>query len=393
MNEKWQWIGPNLALRNGRVVGRIRVKGVLRIVASPWQDEAALTRTGQPTKQLLRWLHTWEAQEREDAETRARDPDAAPLGRVPTAEDLIEAYCRIGATRAANTGRLTLGTVRGNASKVRTLWKQAGLSMSQPIDQATPQRIEAWSQSRVEASEDAAAERYACARLVGQAASCWAQWTREPYRRLGLRIPACLDRWPTIEGTAPVYQDPPEPLKRATLAGGAVLELEDQECWLAYALMIWTGMRPGDVRRARWDWFREQASGGPRLQFAPEKTAGRTRGRMVDQIVSPDLWRRMLAARGSDPRETILPAAGAAAALERLNGRMRAWGWTVDRYAKASYELRKLFVSAVYNSRGLAWAAQYSGDNPTTIQTYYCAAYRRDAPSLEIESIIMGSAA
>jgi hypothetical protein len=68
---------------------------------------------------------------------------------------------------------------------------------------------------------------------------------------------------------------------------------------------------------------------------------------------------------------------------------MRLWGWKTP---KASYELRKMFVSAVYNAHGLMWAAAYSGDNPTTIEKYYGAAYRRDAPSLDVAQIVTGMA-
>jgi hypothetical protein len=66
---------------------------------------------------------------------------------------------------------------------------------------------------------------------------------------------------------------------------------------------------------------------------------------------------------------------------------MREWGWDGG---KTVYELRKLFVSAVYNSKSLRDASEYSGDNATTIERFYARSYRRDAPHIDVDAIIAG---
>ena len=75
-------------------------------------------------------------------------------------------------------------------------------------------------------------------------------------------------------------------------------------------------------------------------------------------------------------------ADGRLEALEAVNAAMRSWGWKTE---KLAYELRKLFVSQVYNEHSLAYASEYSGDNATTIEQFYARAYRRDAPEVKAE--------
>jgi hypothetical protein len=76
--------------------------------------------------------------------------------------------------------------------------------------------------------------------------------------------------------------------------------------------------------------------------------------------------------------------------LRELNTWMRGLGWDGE---KASYELRKLAVSAALNAHGIEWASALAGDNPETVRRYYAAMYRRRMPLIDTRATILGATA
>lgn len=381
-------IAKNLCLRNGMVYGKARAGGRNVWKRSPWQGSAALGRANKPTAALLKWRDEWMGDLRTAADRARKDPDAEPAGRIPSWQELIDAYKVVAPRQFATAGSPAPETVHNNVVRLERLLSDIGVARTEPLTAATPQKIEDWVHGIVQHAADDHGARYLAARTLSQARSVWSRWTLEPYRRRGFVVPRALERWPRPSGYAPIYQDPPEELKASTRTGASELETTDPAIWLAFALMRYCGMRPGDAQRARWEWIRKQETGA-RLLFTPHKTRQATRGRMVDQNLSADFWRRLLAARQAcgDTDGFILPGGetGRQRAIDRVNEHMRLWGWQT---AKASYELRKLFVSEIYNWKGIVWAASYSGDNPTTIERYYAAAYRKDAPALDIGEML-----
>ena len=383
----------NLFFRRGALYFRCRAGKRINVKVCPYQGLGAFTSHGAVRPVVHAALGKWIGELREAADRRRLDPEAIPDGAVPTWEKLIDEYLQIARRRFAEDGRPSPATAKSNAQRLQKLLQDLEVGLTQDMTSVTPDDISEWAMEVVEEAKDVDAGRYLACRTLGQVTSIWAKWTRLPYERKGIIIPPLIDRWPDIAGVAPLYRDPPDDLKTRTINGGKKLEQKRPGVWLLFALMLHTGMRPGDAKRSQWDWFREMPNGSAKLVWTPSKTRRSSRGRQVEQVLTKEIWQRMRGAwaRAGDGGAYVVPGgeAGRQAALDGVNRRMRLWGWKTP---KASYELRKLFVSAVYNAHGLMWAAAYSGDNPTTIEKYYSAAYRRDAPSLDVAQIVTGMA-
>ena len=381
---------PNLFLRNGVLYFRARAGNKLRMKRCPYQGTSALTSKGDPRPAVLKELSIWMGHERAQADERARNPDAIPDGRVPTWEKLEEVYLEIVADHFARTGKPKPYVAKKNAKILRTLLKQMNVARSESMALATVAKFDKWVTARVtdEDEEEAAHKRYSTSRIIGMAQSCWAKWTRDYYRRRGLVIPPNVDHWPQVEGFAPIYVLPAKELREVTDKGGQELEEQNPGLWLAFAMMRHHGMRPGDAQRAEWSWFQPAAGGKYRLRFQPSKTKRSTKGRYVDQTLTAAHWERLRAAwsLAGDGGPFVVPG-GEEKRLQAIvdtNTAMRKWGWET---MKASYELRKLFVSEIFNRYGLVAASAYSGDNPTTIQYYYAAADPENGPVLDMPKL------
>ena len=384
----------NLVLRNRVLYFRARAGGKLRWRKCPWQDAGAFSARGTVLPCVLKSLAEWMGHERDLADQRARDPDAVPEGRVPSWSELGAAYLEVAAAQFAKDKRPAPATARDNLQRLWYVLEHCGISRAEALDQARPERVDGWIQREVagaEGEEEEDAVRYRISRTLAMATSAWARWTREPYRRRGIELPICLDRWPVVAAFARLYEDPPEVIKQATREGGLALERDQPAVWLAFALCYYCGMRPGDMQRAEWSWLQEGPDGGAVLRFRPHKTARSTRGREVYQCLRPEFVARLRAAwaRCGDGGAHIVPGGrlGRDRADAALSAAMREWGWDGG---KTVYELRKLFVSAVYNSKSLRDASEYSGDNATTIERFYARSYRRDAPQIDVDAIIAG---
>jgi integrase len=396
---------PNLFLRGGVLYFRARAGGKLRMKRCPYQLESAMTGLksriapdgkreyfgeGKPRQSVFTSLSKWMGYEREQADERARNPDAIPDGTVPTWEKLEAVYLEIAADHFARTGRPKPYVAQKNAKILKTLLKQMGVTRTESMTLATVAKFDKWVTGRVlDADEEAAAhKRYSCSRVISMAQSCWAKWTRDYYRRRGLVIPANVDHWPQVDGFAPIYVLPAKGLREATDKGGQAMEENNPGLWLAFALMRHHGMRPGDAARAEWAWFQPKDNGRYSLRFQPSKTKRSTKGRYVDQTISAAHWARLRAAwdKAGDGGACVVPGGEEKRlqAIVDVNAAMRAFGWTTN---KASYELRKLFVSEIYNRYGLTAAAAYSGDRDTTILYYYAAADPDNGPVLDMPKL------
>ena len=376
-------IGQNLKLRNGVVYGVVTVAGRQRWKRCPYQGTAAL-KANRPLACVVKWLDKWMAGERDARTERTERTDAA---RVPTWQQLQSAYWQVSAAEHSEQGKPSRETVDENIVKLGTLLKQMNIAKDDYLTAGTPERVAAWIAMR--AKDEAG--RYSAMRTLAQASSVWARWTRPRYAALGLALPECLDKWPRVRALAPKYVDPPDELKRKTAEMGERLFIEEPGTWLAFFLMFHCGMRPGDAVRARMDWFRWDGN-EILLGFTPHKTSRSAGGRTVEQRIGKTLFACVENARArmlGGAWDFVMPEReeDRLKRINRINDAMRGIGWRTE---KAAYELRKLFVSAVYNSHGLQWAAAYSGDNPTTIERYYAAAYRRDAPVVDVAKVVMG---
>lgn len=379
----------NLVMRGEVVYFRARINGKLRWKRASYQRKAAFNRAGNPTDSLLTELDQWLGHERDVAEQRIRDPDAVPNGRLISWKELMDVYPEIARLhRPEAGGRPSKATTEDNVRRMDTLLRQMRISTGDLMDVATPKLLREWLASRQDGLDpkEAARDRRSANTLVRMASSCWADWTREYYRERGIIIPVCLERWPSIDAPLPIYVLPPLELRRATAAMGEALLEEDPAAYLAYATMRLHGMRPGDAIRSRWDWYQRMDSGSFQLRWQPTKTARGEGGRWVDQTVSGAMWTRLDGCRRRvcSVGEFVIPGSDTDRqnAMLRVNARMRRIGWKTN---KVGYELRKLFISEVYNRYGLSVASAYSGDQPTTIQIYYAACDPARHPELQGE--------
>ena len=386
MNEMRK-LPANLVLRNGTLYFRARVSGRLRWKISPWQGvDGAFSNRGNVLPCVKKSLAEWLGAERDMAEQRKRDPDSVPDGRVLSWEDFTPIYLDVADAQYAKDRKPAPATARNNVQRLYLLLKEAGIGKGEAMDQALPERLEKWIQLQRRGAtneEDEDRIRYRLARTISMAESCWARWTREPLRRRGVHVPACLDRWPTVSAEAPVYDLPPPEIQAATRDGARAMEQADPATWLAFSLMRNCGMRPGDMQRALWSWFKSMPDGSVWLFMCPHKTRRSSRSREVHQRISTAFWERLRAAwaRAGDGGQYVVPG-NRLAALERVNLAMRSWGWQTE---KVAYELRKLFGSEIYNAHGIRYASEYLGDNEMTVTKYYARACPRTAPELVID--------
>lgn len=380
----------NMVMRHGLLYFRARAGGKLRWKKCNFQLSAAFDKQGRVKSVVHDALAAWIAAEREEADDRKLNPEAAAVRdlRVVPWMEYIAMYEQMAGERFIRVGKPAPLTVALSVGRLRTLLGRAGIALGEAMDRATPDRIASW--MVLEGKEAKGDEkkldriRYRQARTLRMATSLFAQWTREPLRKLGVAIPACVDAWPDVDAAfAPIYQLPPQELREATAAYGALLEMEQPGRWLAFSMMRDHGMRPGDMQRAEWGWFAPDATGQVWLSFVPHKTQRSTRGRTVRQPISSERWRRLRAAwtRAGDGGDYVVPGGEIArtAAREELAADMRRLGWTTY---KVTYELRKLFTSEIYSRHGMSIASKYIGDNPTTIQQSYGDADLTAAPAL-----------
>ncbi len=380
----------NMVLRDGVLYFRARAGGRLLWKKCPWQGvDVAISRKGNIMPCVKKSLAEWLGDVRDKADQRKRDPDSVPDGRVLSWADFTPIYLDVADAQYAKDRKPAPATAKNNVQRLFLLLSEAGIGKTEAMDQALPERLEKWIQVQRRAAKDEEDEdriRYRLARTIAMAESCWSRWTREPLRRRGVHVPACLDRWPTVSAEAPVYDLPPENIQKATREGARKMEQEDPATWLAFALMRNCGMRPGDMQRADWAWFKTLQDGSVWLFFCPHKTRRSSRSREVHQRISKAFWDRLQDAwsRVGDPGAFVVPGgpAGRLAALERVNAYMRGWGWETE---KVAYELRKLFGSEIYNAHGIRYASEYLGDNEMTVSRYYARACPKSAPELVID--------
>lgn len=394
-------LSRNLVIQNGIVKCRIKSHGRYIERTSPFQDRHAyISDDGKltPKPALLKWLADIEkaiANQRFDLLRAVR-----MRGGIPTVAEIIEVYKKECERRRLSLGTPSKSTETNQLNYLKMIVHQSGLSLSIPIDRLTCEMIDAWVKMRVLKCKDGARKDhalYVADRIICQAHCLFSRWMIECYKRREMEIPECVHHWPKLNGTwKPSYKDPPGELKRKTIAAAETLRVENPKVWVLYWLILNFGLRPGDALRLRWEHFRlieGDATKRTYLVFTPHKTSRISR--IVTIPVDQSVWKRLIDIRPEDDDKSrrIVQAfgKGQASTLSALNKWLRSIGWTRESgYVKASYELRKLFTSAVRNAHGVQLASDFSGSSVRTIERYYCATYTERMPTVSTVGIIMG---
>ena len=385
-------IAQGIILVDGVVYAEKSKDRRVRRQKTPMQGLAALDARGRPTKELKAWQKAWNLaienerwEEVQESKTRSS---------APTVSELIRVYREIAAAEFSAEGEPKPSTVEENARKLTAMAKGASGEDDPRIDELTPERVEKWVAAYCAKypPEQQGRARVSAWSTLAQARSVWAKWTRQKYERRGIRIPACLDRWPRQKrNSASAYKRPPEALRAATMKWYQDSAEKQPELWVAATLMVQFAMRPWSAAMLKWSDI-EVGAAAITLRYTPTKTENRTsRPRRVSWPVAPSLYDGLRKRGGKGeyvtPGDTL--ASRYALYTRSLCKVMRGLGWGRETYGKACYELRKLCIDAVYRTLGVEAAVQVSGDNVATVIKYY-ADPNRARPAVDVAGMIAG---
>lgn len=398
-------LARNLVVQDGIVKCRIKRQGKYVERTAPYQGDHAYSvgKDGalKPRAALIKWLAEIETAISEERFSALRA--TRMRGGTPTFSELLAVYRRECEIRRDTTGRPVTSSIASQAGCLRRMIEGLGLSLSDRIDKLTPNAVDRWVAGKTSLAPKGELRDkalYSVRSEILQARCVFSAWLMAKYKAAGMevdddfqkRIPIPVCAW------TPVYRDPPDALKRATVEGAESLKIEKPAVWSLYWLILSFGCRPSDAMRLRWGDFREiEGDGGSRLYlvYTPHKTRTSSR-RSVTIPVADSVWRELTAVcpRG-DADEMIVKAydkaKGRRSAHLELNAWMRSIGWSGEAgYRKAAYELRKLFTSAVRNTYGVQAASDFCGSSVTMVQKYYAATYITRMPTPDTAAIIRG---
>lgn len=354
------------------------------------QMSAAMNARGKPTRELLAWQREFE-----DMVINA-DFRALQASRLrsssPTVAQLCAAYLLAATSERTQHGEPRESTSKQNVCAFRRVASACGLSDNDRIDALTPERMEQWLVAfcgRYSADQSDRARVSAWAQLA-QARSLWTDWTRPYYKRAGVIIPETVELWPRRKrDCSQCYQRPAEWLRQKTMRWYRRLERWHPPAWVACTLMLQFGMRNEDACELTWDAF-HGAPGHWMLRYTPSKTTGRTASsRSVTWPVGDDIVARLRALGG---KVHVIPLETRTGRYnlyqDVVNPRLRRIGWDSEHYGKASYELRKLCIDAIYRRYGLEKAVQISGDNAATVSKFYSDPTLTDHITVDVSAIV-----
>jgi hypothetical protein len=208
-----------------------------------------------------------------------------------------------------------------------------------------------------------------------------AKWTIVAYRDRGfdVRPPLIPDVGKARE--APSYQQLTPELDRKIDEWILQLDQNAGKDVVLYVMLINNlAIRPNDMGQLTAENFPLSENGHHRLCYVPQKTR-ESSNRRVDIEIPDAAWEQIyaLSKERYDAGEKILPAWKYFETVVNTSMRL-ACGMPVEKYSKASYELRKRCLHRVMISQGIDVAVQLSGDRRDTLEKYYVDPYRAQTP-------------
>ena len=291
--------------------------------------------------------------------------------KIPTFEELIDAYPRLAETERMKSERPAVTTVWNVLSGVKHILGATGVALDSPITELTRQKLDLYL-AEVKNRRHSAVTAWA---YVMHLRGIMARWAIPYYEGMGWKVtPFSI---PVCRRKPQRYVRPPrEMLLKVKEWYDSLLVRKDKREWLAVTMMLEFAMRNGDVARLRWSDFRvrEGGVGAVYLCYTPHKTE-LTSGRVVAWPVHPTIWNEMRKIRelsgdraGTHFQGLVVPAAKEV--FIRLNKEIRERHFFTDTH-KALYELRKVCVDHIYQRYGAEMATSISGDDIKTITRYY----------------------
>ena len=396
--------GVYLVGRNERNPGvvyfRKMVNGKRVIRKATVQGAMALDAKGRPTKTLKQEAANWSASRINQAYIEKREG----LHEM-TFADLKREYEKAAALERVKCGKPSQTTVRNTLAGITQFMNAAALSetdrcskLSTDIFDVTITKLIRDGLAKVSAWTYAAAMQTAAAR-----------WAAPYYRRCGYQPPQFV--LPAKRNMKPSRYARPtkEQLDQVAKWYEKLWEEPDKRQWLAATMMLQFAMRNGDVVAATPGVFQRRlikTRSGETVErmvlcYTPHKTSTSS-GRSVAWPVAPAIWGKIEAARAAIAEDAESMIQKAIAKSQDVNDRSHAGGigWWRKRgedeakklipfgivtfkrinkdmrkifpsAKKASYELRKICIDHIYQSRGPAMASAISGDDLKTVTYYY----------------------
>ena len=216
---------------------------------------------------------------------------------------------------------------------------------------------------------------------VASLQSVTAKWTIVHYRDRGfdVRQPLIPDVGKARE--APAYKQLSPELDQKIDNWILQLDQNADPASLFYVLMMNNlAIRPNDIGQLTAANFPLSENGHHRFCYTPQKTK-ESSNRRVDIEIPDALWEQIynLRKKQYDAGEILLP--NWKYIENTVNASMRLiCGMPMDKYSKATYELRKRCLHRVMVTQGIEVAVQLSGDRRDTLEKYYVDPYRAQTP-------------
>lgn len=364
---------PGVQVREGKKGNTIRYFGFVagKRYTAPCRIDYALAvnpKTKKATKILEQDYAKWLLEIRDEHGI----PDAATGLRVPTCDELIDAYERIATERSRNPMFLKPGETAINTAMKnwRYCCEAAGLTGDRPVSALFDTKV-------LQGVLDTLAKRMkpisAWSMLCG-VKSVTAYWTIDKYADLGYKVEAPRLPAKPKQAEAPQYKMMAEDLRKKVDAWYVNLGAQSgKDVRLAASMMYQLAVRPIDLPLLTAENFVNDPDGMVHLVYMPHKTQNSS-GRTVDWPILPALWEEIREIAG-DRLDAGKPLIGSLQwTMHKLNLSMRAACGISG--AKAAYELRKLCVDTIRRTMGIDAAVAISGDRPETVNHYYADPYK-----------------
>lgn len=408
MAKKFEAIMPGVYLvgrneRNPGIVYFRRMFNGRRIIKKATvQGALALDAKGRPTKALKQEAANWSASRINQAYIEKREGL-----REMTFADMMREYPKAAELERVKSGKPSETTVQNTLKAVTQFLAAADLNETDRCSKLTTDLFDVTITQLIRNGRaKTTAWTYATSMQTASA-----RWAAPYFRRAGFQPPQFA--LPAKRNMKPQRYARPtkEQLEQVAAWYENLWNEPDKRLWLAATMMLQFAMRNGDAVEATPEIFQKRTirtKDGENvermvLSYTPHKTAASS-GRSVAWPVAPALWERIESAMASiaSATERTLENATNLDFKEGEAYRSRRGGigwWRINGEEqsrrlipfghmtylrinkelrkifpdaqKASYELRKICIDHIYQSRGPAMASAISGDDLKTVTYYY----------------------
>lgn len=351
-------------------------KGRTRRKKCPMQGILAFN-NGKITTECRKWLQNWILSIENESYLESKTPKKTK--KALTIFSFIESYQIAAEKEYILTKEPSPRRAACNVWSLERLCRTMGIDINEPLTVLTPKVLEDY----VVHSIQRGLKRVSVYSSMANIRSLFSTWALRYYEHNDLDV--TIIKVPRPKRNTPLcYERPPEALRKRTIEWYRDLEESHPEGWVLATLMLQFGCRNGDCFNITWSNIKPHGR-DYMLEYKPNKVLIRT-GRTITWPMSSTIYEKLRL--NSIGNENLLTSSRLK--LEGfLNSQMRLLGWTKDKYNKGLYELRKMCIDTVYTKLGAEKASQISGDNITTVCTYYADPCRSDVEAVDLTKLMV----